>query len=210
MRWPFLVISLAACVGCKVKDPLPITAPWHDDFARSSIGGDYYVSGDGYEIVGGILSAHGAHNHPLWLRKKLPRDVRIDFDCWSTEQRGDIKIEIFGDGKSYDSDGGHYDVQTGYEVIMGGWSNAKSIIARLDEHGKDVVERVQPKVVPNKHYHWRIERSDRKLAWFVDDMTVPFLLYDDPSPLAGSGHEYFAFNNWETDTWFDNLVVSPL
>ena len=38
----------------------------------------------------------------------------------------------------------------------------------------------------------------------------PFLVYDDPHPLEGAGHEYFGFNNWETDTWFDNLVISPL
>jgi len=30
------------------------------------------------------------------------------------------------------------------------------------------------------------------------------------APLEGAGHEYFALNNWETDTWFDNLVITPL
>jgi hypothetical protein len=37
-----------------------------------------------------------------------------------------------------------------------------------------------------------------------------FLVYDDPHPLENTGHEYLGFNNWETDTWFDNLVVTPL
>ena len=32
----------------------------------------------------------------------------------------------------------------------------------------------------------------------------------DEHPLEGMGHEYFGFNNWETDTWFDNLVITPL
>ena len=35
-------------------------------------------------------SAKGAKNHPLWLKRKLPRDVRIEFDTWSTDRRGDI------------------------------------------------------------------------------------------------------------------------
>ncbi len=206
MRWPLLVLLLTAC---KVKDPPPVTEEWKDGFERGEIGGDYYKSGRGYEIVSGELSAKGAHNHPLWLRKKLPRDVRIDLDCWSNEERGDVKVEVFGDGRSFDPDGGAY-LATGYEVIFGGWFNSKSIIARLDEHGKDVVTNTTVKVHPTRHYHWRIERVGKRLTWFVDDMATPFLVLDDPNPLEGTGHEYFGFNNWESDTWFDNLVITPL
>ena len=206
MRWPVLILI---CVGCKVKDPPPVTETWTDTFDRGRFGMDYYKTGRGYELVDGALSAKGAHNHPLWLRKKLPRDVRIEFDAWSNETRGDIKIELFGDGHSYDPDGGAY-MATGYELIFGGWYNAKSIIARLDEHGKDVVQRVDPKVIARQHYHWKIERSGPKVTWWIDDLQTPFLVYDDPHPLEGPGHEYLGFNNWETDTWFDNLVVTPL
>jgi farnesoic acid O-methyltransferase len=202
-------LALVLLLGCKVKDPPPISETWSDSFERSSIGGDYYKSGPGYEVTSDALSAHGAHNHPLWLRKKLPRDVRIDFDAWSNEDRGDIKVEVFGDGHSFDPDGGAY-TATGYEVIFGGWFNTKSIIARLDEHGRDVVARMEPKVVAKQHYHWRIERTGKAIRWFVDDLQTPFLSYDDPHPLDGPGHEYFGFNNWETDTWFDNLVITPL
>ncbi len=206
MRWPLLVAALTAC---KVKDPPPITEEWKDNFGRLDIGGDYYQSGKGYEIVDGVLSARGAHNHPLWLRKRLPRDVRIDLDCWSNEERGDIKVELFGDGRSYDPDAGRY-MATGYELIFGGWFNSKSIIARLDEHGKDVVANTQKKVEPTRHYHWRIERKGKVVTWWIDDLQTPFLVLDDAAPLDGQGHEYFGFNNWETDTWFDNLVITPL
>jgi hypothetical protein len=154
-----------------------------------------------------MLSARGAHNHPLWLRKKLPRDVRIEVDAWSNEERGDVKVELFGDGRSFDPDAGRY-MATGYELIFGGWFNSKSIIARLDEHGKDVVENTTEHVQPTRHYHWRLERIGKKLSWFVDDKL--FLEYDDPNPLEAAGHEYFGFNNWESDTWFDNLVITPL
>jgi hypothetical protein len=206
MRWPVVVLALTAC---KVKDPPPVTEAWTDTFERDEIGGDYYKSGKGYEITSGSLSARGAHNHPLWLRKKLPRDVRIELDCWSNEERGDIKVELFGDGRSFDPDAGRY-MATGYELIFGGWFNSKSIIARLDEHGKDVVENTRLKVEPTRHYHWKIERVGKKLTWWVDDLQTPFLTLDDATPLEGQGHEYFGFNNWETDTWFDNLVITPL
>jgi hypothetical protein len=209
MRY-FAVVLVVCAVGCKVNDPPPITATWTDQFELGyEPGPNYLATGDGYKIPNGALSARGAHNHPLWLRKRLPRDVRVEFDCWSTEPRGDIKVEMFGDGHSFDPDGGGY-TATGYEVIFGGWYNSKSIIARLDEHGKDIVERKLPKVVPNQRYHWKIERKGTKLTWWIDDMTAPFLVYDDPKPLEGEGHQYVGFNNWETDTWFDNLVVSPI
>jgi Farnesoic acid 0-methyl transferase len=206
MRWLVVLVSLAAC---KVKDPPPITDRWTDDFERGGIGGDYYKTGPGYAIQDGALSAHGARNHPLWLRKKLTRDVRIEVDCWSNEPRGDIKVELFGDGKSFDAKGGRY-TATGYELIFGGWYNAKSEIARLDEHGKDIAERSDVKVVPKRHYHWKIERVGQTVTWWIDDMAHPFLVWTDPHPLEGTSHEYFAINNWETDTWFDNLVVTPL
>ena len=133
-------------VACKVKDPPPIGDEWRDDFERDSVGDNYFATGDGYRVFKGALGAKGAHNHPLWLRAKIPRDVRVELDAWSTDPRGDIKIEIFGDGKSYDPDGGAY-MATGYEVIFGGWSNSKSIIARMDEHAPDVIQRTAPKVV---------------------------------------------------------------
>lgn len=203
-----VLAGIALLPACKVREQPPIASAWREDF-EAGLGEAFYVTGDGYQVVHGALSAHNAHNHPLWLRKRLPHDVRVEFDAWSTEPRGDIKVEIFGDGHSYDPDGGRY-LATGYEVIFGGWYNTKSIIARLDEHGTDMVQRPDPKVIANQHYHWRIERKRSVITWFVDDLATPFLRYEDPRPLEGGGHEYLGFNNWETDTWFDNLVITPL
>jgi len=200
---------LACLPACKVKDAPPITQPFYDSFDRAELGANWFATGDAYRIVDGALSARGGYNHPLWLRKKLPRNVRIEVDVWSTEPRGDIKVEVFGDGSSYDPDRGGY-LATAYMVIFGGWSNSKSIIARMDEHGRDLVSRADVKVIPNRHYHWKIERTGGVVRWFVDDMDTPFLELDDKDALEGPGHEYFAVNNWETDTWFDNLVVTPL
>jgi len=214
-----ILVAAIAMSACKVREPEPIRDPYADRFERSELGRDYTATGPGYAIVGGVLSAHGAHNHPLWLTRRLPQNVRIEFDCWSTERRGDIKVEVFGDGHSFDPDGGRY-MATGYEVIFGGWYNTKSIIARLDEHGTELAQRADVKVIPNRHYHWRIERNGSTIKWFITEPgdtatsaspdAKPFLEYRDPKPLVGRGHEYLGFNNWETDTWFDNLVITPL
>ncbi|MBP6628493.1 MAG: hypothetical protein KBG28_01005 [Kofleriaceae bacterium] len=201
--------GLLASAGCKVRDPPPIDQEWSDLFERDTIGGNYYKTGGGHRVAKGALSTKGSYNKPLWLRKKLPRDVQIDVTAWSNSPAGDIKLEVFGDGRSYDPDRGGY-TSTGYVVIFGGWNNSKSMIARGDEHGKELVERTLPRVVVGQKYQWRIVRKGKKLTWYVDDLTTPFLEYDDPRPFEGPGHEYLGFNNWESDSWFDDLRITAL
>lgn len=203
------VLAASMAAGCKVKDPPPITETWTDEFERDAVGGDYYRTGGNYEIRDGALRVQGAYNHPMWLRKKLPRDVAIEFDAWSDSKEGDIKVEFFGDGRSHARNKGAY-TSTGYVAIMGGWGNAKSILARQQEHGKEMSERAQPKVVPGQRYHWKIVRKGNTVEWFVDDMTTPFLSYEDKDPLEGPGHGYLGFNNWESAVGFDNLRIQPL
>jgi Farnesoic acid 0-methyl transferase len=218
MMRPALAAGMAAALvgaagGCKSKpestpEPPAITADWSDDFERPDLGNDWHATSDSYQLVNGALSARGAKNRPLWLRRKLPRDVVIELDVWSNTPDGDIKVELFGDGRSFDRDAGRY-TSSGYVVVMGGWNNSKSIVARGDEHGKDVVERAQPKVDPGRRYHWKIVRRGGRVEWFVNDMTAPFLALTDPTPLDGQGHAYFAINNWQSDSWFDNLRIAP-
>src|SRR5262249_48623033 len=156
---------------------------------RSAIGTDYNKTGQGYRLADGALNAKGAHNHPLWLSKKLPPgDIQIDLDAWSNSPDGDIKIELFGDRRSFDPAGNRY-AATGYVLVFGGWKNSKSIIARMDEHGNEMASRNAPRVIAKQRYHWRIVRRRDVIEWFIDDMATPFLRYQDPRPLGGVGHE---------------------
>ena len=205
-RLVLLALTLAAC---KQPDPPPIDSEFRDDFSRESIGSDYLATADVYRIKDGKLNVTKGYNHPLWLRKKLPPDSVIELDVMSKSPEGDIKLEVYGDGETFARDRGAYNA-SGYVFIMGGWGNSKSQIARGDEHGGDVKQRGAPKVEPGKTYHWKIVRQGGRLEWFVDDMTTPFLTYDDANPFRGPGHEYFGFNNWESDLWFDNLVIKKL
>ncbi len=174
-----------------------------DRFDRAAIGRDYFTTGMHWRIAGGELWAPEAKNNPLWLRMRLPRDVAVEFDARSEtatgDRAGDIKFEIFGDGRNHAS---------GYVCVFGGWGNAVSVIARLDEHGADRKERKDRKVEPGRNYHMRVERRGGLLRWFVDG--EPFLAYDDPRPLEGKGHDRFGFSSWAADLFFDNLVVEPL
>ena len=174
-----------------------------DDFNRDAIGPGYFTTGMHWRIVQGELWSPEAKNNPLWLEMRLPRDVAIEFDAHSDtatgNRQGDIKFEIFGDGRDHAS---------GYVCVFGGWGNQTSVIARLDEHGKDRRARTDKRVVPRRTYHMRIERRGQTLYWFIDG--EPFLKFDDPQPLAGKGHDRFGFSSWESDVFFDNLKIAPL
>jgi hypothetical protein len=190
---------------------------FRDFFERSTLGPDYNTSTGAWRIQGGRLCASRARNHPLWLRRKLPTNARIEFDATSRSTDGDLKVEAWGDGASFASSTS-YDDATSYLFIYGGWKNRYHVLARLDEHGKDRKaltidpsgQHLNARPVRAHHgYHFEIERSDgRTVRWLVDDIEI--LSFPDASPLLGEGHEHFGFNNWETSVCFDNLIVTPL
>jgi hypothetical protein len=203
----FSVLALASlALGCKTKMPA-LSEPFADGFDRGEVGSDWNNTGAEYQTVAGALKIKGAHNHPLWLRRKLPANVVIELDATSRTPEGDLKIELMGDGESFDPDRGRYD-PTGYMFVFGGWHNTLSIISKLGEHDEAVkVSRAEPRVEPGRTYHWKIIKRGGVLDWTIDGQ--PFLQYFDPQPLSGPGHEFFAFNNWESDASYDNVRIRP-
>ncbi len=139
--------------------------------------------------------------------------MRIEFDARSDSPEGDIKCELFGDGYSHAS---------GYILILAGWENSLTTLARLSEHAPAVrsfaegpapsglmrVERRDLRVEPGRSYHWLIQRRGGTIRWQVDGKTV--FEETDPQPLVGAGHDRFGFSGWETSVHFDNLRVEPL
>ena len=202
---PLALASLA--LGCKTKVPA-LTEPFTDGFDRGEVGANWLDTGGGiYQTTGGALKIQGAHNHPLWLRRKLPANVVVELDATSRSPSGDLKVELMGDGESFDPDQGRYD-NTGYMFVFGGWHNSLSIISKLGEHDDAVkARRPDPKVEPGRTYHWKIVKRGGYIDWQVDGR--PFLQYFDPQPLSGPGHEFFAINNWETDVSYDNISIRP-
>ena len=207
-------LAVAACIAAanaafvqlflRGEAPITVAGPrFADRFDRGAVGPNYFTTGMHWRIADGELWAPEAKNNPLWLKMRLPRDVAIEFDARSEtatgDRAGDIKFEIFGDGRNHAS---------GYVCVFGGWGNTVSVIARLDEHGGDRKDRKDRKVEPGRTYHMRVERRGSVLRWLVDGEL--FLSYDDPRPLEGKGHDRFAFSSWAADLFFDNLTVEPL
>ncbi len=192
-----------------VKAGPAITAPFSDDFARAELGSDWHATDQAaYKIVGGELVVARAYNLPLWLERPIPRDCTIEFDAWSNDPAGDIKVEVWGDGKSFATgDRTAAYTSTAYNFIFGGWHNQLSTIARMHEHGEDRQTRAAPKVEVGRRYHWKIERTDKRIEWSIDGQ--PFLSFDDPQPLDGENHRFFAINDWEAELHFAHLKITP-
>lgn len=210
------VFLLGAALGCTKSGTPKLDAPFVDSFARAELGSDWFNTGGPYRIQDGALVFSKAHNHPLWLNRRLPDDVQIDLDVVGHSPDGDLKVEVFGDGKSFeDDDAVKRDLQytaSGYVFIYGGWGNRLSTLVRQREHAwqyeRGVPSRQDAHVVPGQRYHWTITRRGGHLDWSVDGQ--PFLSWDDPQPLKGEGHDRFAFDGWESEVSFDNLKISPL
>jgi hypothetical protein len=201
-----IVVATCAASSCRTKDP-GISAPFEDSFDRAELGPGWNATSPEYRIADGKLSVKNGYNHPAWLKQRLPRDVLIDFDATSRSPAGDLKVELFGDGESFDPDKGAY-TSTGYVLIFGGWNNSLSVICRIHEHDDGrKVERPDTHVELGRTYHWTVLRRGGTIDWKIDGK--PFLTWTDPEPLAGPGHEYLAINDWESDVSFDNLRIRP-
>jgi hypothetical protein len=215
MRISRVIAVLLAC-GCTKGAPPKVEAAFVDNFDRTELGSDWFNTGGPYRIEGGALVFSRAHNHPLWLQRPLPDDVQIDFDVTGRTPDGDLKVEVFGDGKSFEDDESvKRDLQytaSGYVFIYGGWNNRLSTLVRQREHAwqyeRGVPARQDAHVVPGQRCHWTITRRGGHLDWSVDGQ--PFLSWDDPQPLKGPGHDRFAFDGWESEVSFDNLKITPL
>jgi len=211
--------SLPAASPGKLAGDLaePLLTPFSDSFDRQDLGQGWRPLSPVWRITGGELCGQGARNRGVWLRRKLPVNARIEVDARSDSPDGDIKLEVWGDGRS-GATGASYSNATSYILIFGGWKNSKHVLARLDEHGSDRREldldpsaadlRVRP-VAQGQTYHFKIERTGGStISWWVDGRLL-FELEDD-EPLAGPDHDHLAFNSWTVPVCFDNLRITPL
>lgn len=191
--------------------PAPPPGPFSDSFDnRDALGDDWNATGpSAVRLENGALTLQLAHNRPVWLKRPIPANATIEFDAWTEDPEGDIKVEAWGDGRSfYAGDLRLQYTASGYVFIFGGWRNTQSAIARHNEHAPGRAVKQGPAVVPGKRYHFTITRRDGVINWSIDGQ--PFLSLRDPSPLEGPRNQYFGFSGWKTKVYFDNLKIQPL
>ncbi len=210
------VASASASPDAAFAQAPVLTEAFFDDFERAELGPRYHALSPAWRIERGRLCARGARNRGVWLVDRLPEAARIEVDAIAGSPDGDLKLELWGDGRT-GATKATYDHASGYVAILGGWRNSRHVLARLDEHGDDRLalavdpasddERARP-VAEGQVLLLVCDRSDGKtLTWSVGD--VPLFTLRDPEPLRGQGHEHVGFNDWEAPVCFDNLRVTP-
>ena len=198
-----VVLSVAA--GCRRADE-PIVSEFTDAFDRTDLGSAWHDTGGHYRIEKGELLAQKTRHHPLWLRRVLPPNAAIEFDAWTNSPGADIRVVLYGDGKSTNPEGEGCQ-SSGYALIFGGWGNKMSVICR-EQQGGHVRVRTDWPLVPGRQYHFYITRKDGLLSWFIAGHDL--MAWDDPKPLTGPGHTAFAFDGADGEVTFDNLTIAPL
>jgi len=104
-----------------------------------------------------------------------------------------LKCEIFAQKQVH---------ATGYILILGGWNNSVTVLARLDEHAFGRLETMKKLVTIGKKHHFVIIRTDATIRWYLDGAFL--MSFSDSMPLTG---RFFGFNNWESDVYFDDLRI---
>ena len=206
--WRAAVGLLLVGVGCHRHDDATMATPFKDTFDRAELGADWHPTGGDYRLVNGELDAKRLGHHPLWLKRRLPQDVAIEFDARPTGPDGDIRVVLFGDGHSTNPDRESCE-SSGYELVFGGWKNTLAVLCRGDQSGSGHERaRADWPAVPDRTYHYYITRQDGLIDWHIDGIQVT--AWRDPKPLGGAGHESFAFDGGSAEVVFDNLEISPL
>ena len=196
--WSVLLLPVLSCLPTFPSGEQQ-ARPVVDTFDDAALAARYHHQGGSWRVVGGQLTTLGDRNLPLFHHAALSKNVRIEFTSSSSSPAVDMKVEIFGDGIRHES---------GYIVIVGGWNNTTTAIARLDEHEKGRASR-RSRFEQGKTYRWMLQRTDgRTLELFLDGERQ--LRYEDPAPLWGERNNRFAFSGWESEVSFDNLVITPL
>lgn len=194
--------------------PVPV---FTDDFERSSLGSEWFATSEAWKIENGRVCATDARNHPLWLKRKIPVNARVEVEAVALSPEGDLKIEVWGDGRSF-AEGTSYSDATSYLFVFGGWKNTLHVLARLDEHDGERLEipivagsedeQAQP-AQPGQTYRLSVERKNGATVTFAVN-GARYFEYTDEQPLAGTNHDHFAFNAWSAPVCFDNLTITPL
>lgn len=212
-----------------------VSLPYSTDFSDPAVvERDFFSTGGFWRVINGELFSPGVKNNPLWLKAKLPQNVAVEFDARAMTNEGDVKVEIFGDGSDHAS--GYVLIQGGWNnslsIIARLDEHGQPFGAVQAEAGRlqrekglpdaDLVKtgafrentRTRVEIVPSLPVqpgvsnHWRIERRNDTIVWFLNGRE--YGRFQDPIPLTGEHHNRFGFSSWESQLLFDNLKIEAL
>jgi len=180
---------------------------WHlvldEDFSSPDALKHWEVIGGKCEIRDGELRFHGGELQMLLLKREMPTDVRIDFECHEEgtylNDVGCILSGIHYPGNDWETS------ISGYAFKYGAYTNTLNVLTKCD---KRMWSEAATSLAPGKRYHVRAERVGPRLRVVVNNREV--VSFVDPEPLTGSNRTLIGLLGWIADTRYSRIRVYSL
>ncbi len=160
------------------------------------------VNGGQYELKKGRLRLYGGEPQLLLLKRFMPLEVRIEFDC---HEEGVYLNDIGCIMNALRCDTGWDMSVSGYAFKWGAYTNSFNVLTRCDN--KIWNEAASP-VVPGQSYHVRVERIGSRLRMLVDNREIFSVV--DPEPLTGANRTLVGLLGWIADTTYTRVRIYTL
>ena len=173
-----------------------------EDFTQPDFTARWEVIGGQYELKPGELKITGGDPQVLLLKKDVPGDVRIEFEC-SQDSVYLNDISCFMSATC--SENGRDVPPSGYEFKFGGYDNSQNLLLRTDQ--KMATQSVSP-ISRGKKYKVRAERVGSKMRLSVNNEEI--FRVTDRDPLSGADRGAVGVHGWMAETRYTRIRVYQL
>ncbi len=179
---------------------------WHliidEDFSDEDVLTRWEIIGGKYELKKGELRLYAGEPQLLLLRREVPGDVRIEFEC----RQESSYLNDVGCFMSAIMTANRKEIPSGgYELKYGAYSNTMNVLMKSNHRVWSVA--ASP-LVRGKKYKVVAERIGSRLRLEVNGQEA--FRYTDPDPLSGADRSAIGLLGWMADTRYTNVKVYSL
>ncbi|MBN1269725.1 MAG: protein kinase [Kiritimatiellae bacterium] len=179
---------------------------WHvvldDDFSDSDVAARWDIHGGPFEVRKGELRLHSGEPEVMILRRDVPGDVRIEFEC---RIESDYLNCIACFMNAFRADNYRDTPWSGYEFEFGGYDNSRNVLHRFNE--QYWIEPAAP-LKKGEAYHVVAERFGPRLRLCVNGREIVSMT--DPNPLSGGDRVAVGVLSWLSDVRYARIKISAL
>lgn len=177
---------------------------WHlvldEDFSDPDTVWDRWeVCGGQHELKKGALRLFGGEPQLLLLKRDMPLDVRVEYECG---EEGMYLNDVGCILNAVRRDSNWDTSVSGYAFKYGGYTNSFNVLTRCSV--KLWSEPASP-LVSGKKYRVQVERVGSRLRMLVDNEEVFSVV--DPLPLTGASRTLVGLLGWIADTTYTRVRV---
>ena len=180
---------------------------WHllvdEDFSDADVLSRWEVVGGKCTVENGELRLSGGEPQMLLLKRPVPGDVRIEFECCQTgSYLNDLGCILSGIRREHGWD----TAVSGYQFKYGAFNNSLNVLAR-----RDINVCLKPAVSPivrDEMIRVLVERMGSRLRLVINDQEI--IKFIDPAPLSGPDRTLVGLLGWVAETVYTRIRIYTL